>query len=213
MSTRPYQSRRREAQAEATRHVILDAAQELFLANGYNGTSIRSVAVAAGVSEPTIYKVFGDKPSLLVAVGDRVISIAFESSGRADVDIASSLRAETDPLERIRLAATWSRMTWEQGMLDFESMLLDAAGADARAAEVADHVWQRKYEENKHWFALVFPPESLPKGDDFDEIYDLFFALDSASFVRILVRDRGWTYDDYERWLIKILRRLFTQNN
>jgi hypothetical protein len=39
----------------------------------------------------------------------------------------------------------------------------------------------------------------------------VFFALDSAAFVRILIDDRGWSYDTYERWLAAILRRIFTR--
>lgn len=206
---RTYHAPRREAQAEATRRAILDAAHSLFLAKGYNATSIRSVAEAAEVSDQTIYNVFSDKPSLLVAVGLRVV--AGELSPRPARDFEAELRAATDPLERIHIAAAWSRMVWEQGMLRFESMLLDAAASDPRAAEVARSVWQQKYDDNKRLFAVVFPEDSRRPGDDFDDAYDVLFALDSAAFVRILIDDRGWTFDKYERWLATILRRLFTR--
>lgn len=38
----------------------------------------------------------------------------------------------------------------------------------------------------------------------------MFVALDSAAFVRILIHDRGWTFDDYERWLVTVLQKIFT---
>ena len=47
---------------------VLDAGQELFLANGYAGTSIDSVAARAAVSKMTIYRHFKDKETLFVAI-------------------------------------------------------------------------------------------------------------------------------------------------
>lgn len=206
---RSYRAPRREAQAEATRRAILDAAHGLFLKQGYNATSIRAVAEAAKVSDQTIYNVFGDKPSLLAAVGLRVVAGEVGPSPKRDFE--AELRAAPGVQERIEIAVAWSRMVWEQGMLRFEAMLLDAAAADARAAEVARTMWQQKYDENKRLFALVFPEDCRHPGDDFDDAYDVFFALDSAAFVRILIDDRGWTFDKYERWLATIVRRLFTR--
>jgi AcrR family transcriptional regulator len=208
---RPYRAPRRQAQAEATRRAILDAAHKRFLADGYERTSIRAIAADAKVSEQTVYNVFMDKPSLLVAVGLRVISGELEPALSEEGDFRTQLLAQPGQLERIKVAAAWSRMVWERGMLRFESMLLDAAATDPRAAEVATAIWQRKYDENKELFAIAFPEAYRNVEDEADEAYDVFFALDSAAFVRILVDDRGWSYDAYERWLATILRRLFTR--
>ena len=41
---------------------MLDAAHELFLANGYAATSVKAIAAAADVSDQTVYTTFGDKP-------------------------------------------------------------------------------------------------------------------------------------------------------
>ena len=41
---------------------------------------------------------------------------------------------------------------------------------------------------------------------------DLMMAIDSASVVRTLIHDRGWTYDQYERWLAELIQRLFLDN-
>jgi AcrR family transcriptional regulator len=207
---RPYRSPRRAAQAQDTRRAILDAAHELFLADGYAATSIRAVAQAAGVSDQTVYAHFGDKPSLLAGVGLRVVSGALAPNAEQAGDLASQLAAASDQQERIKIVAAFSRMVWEQGMLRFEAMQLDAAAGDPRAAQLAQELQQRKYDQNKQLFGLIFPPGSLPHGDDFDEAYDVLFALDSAAFIRILIDDRGWSWDTYQRWLVAILTRLFT---
>lgn len=208
-ASRTYRSPRREAQANATRDAILDAAHRLFLAKGYAATSIRAVAEAAEVSDQTVYNIFGDKPSLLVAVGMRVVAGQAGPSPRRDFE--AELRAAEGPRERIAIAAAWSRTLWEQGMLQFESMLLDAAATDPRAAEIARSTWQQKYDDNKRLFDVVFPEDSRRPGDDVDDLCDVLFALDSAAFARILIDDRGWTYDTYERWFATIVRRLFTR--
>lgn len=208
---RAYRSPRRQAQAEATRRAILDAAHGLFLADGYAATSIRAVARAAEVSEQTVYNAFGDKPSLLVAVGQRVLSGELAPELAEGGDFETQLRAAPDQQTRIEFAAKWSRMIWEKGMLGFESMLLDAAASDPRAAEIAATMWKKKYDENKPLFDIAFPKALRPAGDDPDEAYDVFFAIDSAAFVRILIEDRDWSWDSYEKWIARVLARLFTR--
>ena len=49
------------------RDVILDAAAELFLASGYDGTSLARVAESAGVSKATLFKQFPTKSQLFEA--------------------------------------------------------------------------------------------------------------------------------------------------
>ena len=64
---RRYTMRRRAASAAATRRRILDAAVELFLANGYDDVTLALVAKQAGVSLQTVLRKFGSKDALLVA--------------------------------------------------------------------------------------------------------------------------------------------------
>ena len=50
------------------RLTILSAGRELFLSNGYQGTSVDQIAASAEVSKQTVYKHFGDKQELLLAI-------------------------------------------------------------------------------------------------------------------------------------------------
>jgi len=52
---------------------ILDAATDLFLAQGYGGTSIEAVAQRVRISKRTFYHRFEDKPALFAAVVHRII--------------------------------------------------------------------------------------------------------------------------------------------
>lgn len=59
---------RREREREALRQVILDAARELFIEEGYESVSMRRIAEKIEYSPTTIYLYFEDKLSLLIAI-------------------------------------------------------------------------------------------------------------------------------------------------
>lgn len=56
------------ARRAQTRQSIVEAAEQLFLANGYNGTSMRQIARHAGVALGGIYNYFGSKEELFFAL-------------------------------------------------------------------------------------------------------------------------------------------------
>ncbi len=56
--------------AEARREAIVEAVQDVFAAKGFDGTTTRELARAAGVSEALLYKHFPSKESLYAAMLD-----------------------------------------------------------------------------------------------------------------------------------------------
>ena len=70
---RKYASTRRAGQAADTRDAVIAAARQQFIALGWQGTTIAGVARVAGVSNETIYAVFGNKQALLRAVLERAV--------------------------------------------------------------------------------------------------------------------------------------------
>ena len=87
------QTRKRAAHLgpERRRPEVLDAALELFLENGYQGTSMEAVARAAGVTKPVVYACFDSKDelfrSLLAREETRIlgeIQAAFEGIDLSD---------------------------------------------------------------------------------------------------------------------------------
>ena len=71
-TTRRYHSKVREEQAERTRRLIAKAASSRFLEAGWAGTSVRSVAKAAGVAEATVYSIYGTKAGLAMSLVDSI---------------------------------------------------------------------------------------------------------------------------------------------
>jgi len=204
-----YHSPRREEQARATQRAILDAAHELFLANGYAGTSIETIADRARVSRQTIYDAFGDKAALLLAVGARVVAREDEPLPLSEADAWAEVRREHDQIKRLEMVAHLAREAWENGMVEFESMVFDATASDPRLLELAQTAKTAKRRDTASMAAILFPDGVRRPDVELDDLVDLVVAIDSAAVVSTLVRDLGWTYDKYERWLVEILRRLF----
>jgi TetR/AcrR family transcriptional regulator, acrAB operon repressor len=73
MYIRKVMVRRSKEDALATRHALLDAAEEVFLRQGVAGTSLNDIAQAAGTTRGAIYWHFKDKADLFNAMMDRVV--------------------------------------------------------------------------------------------------------------------------------------------
>lgn len=56
---------RRARKALATRHRVLDAAEILFVRDGYAAATIAAIAEKADVAVQTVYAVFGNKRAIL----------------------------------------------------------------------------------------------------------------------------------------------------
>jgi TetR/AcrR family transcriptional regulator, mexJK operon transcriptional repressor len=57
------------------REEVLDIASETFLSKGYDGTSINVMAREAGISKESIYRYFGSKEDLFLAVVERELEV------------------------------------------------------------------------------------------------------------------------------------------
>lgn len=85
----------RGAASHGKREAVLDAAVELFLAGGFDGTSMDAVAARAGVAKTTVYAHFGDKVELFHAATER-------GGASLDLDLDKvMLAAADDPEERL----------------------------------------------------------------------------------------------------------------
>ncbi len=64
---------RRRGRSPLKRIAVLEAAQVLFLTEGYERTSVDAIAARAEVSKRTVYDHFGDKERIYASVLDRVV--------------------------------------------------------------------------------------------------------------------------------------------
>lgn len=126
-STAPRRGRRpgRDKRPPATRDALLVAARDAFLADGYDGATVRAIAAEAGVDAALISYFFGSKRGL------------FSAAMALEVDPATTLRSLLPgPHEELavrilrRLLAVWDDPSSGSPL----RVLLVAAGTEERAA-------------------------------------------------------------------------------
>jgi TetR/AcrR family transcriptional repressor of mexJK operon len=71
------------------RQEVLMVASECFLANGYDGTSINVMAREAGISKESIYRYFGSKEELFLAVVERELQVYRDAMQESIADYLS----------------------------------------------------------------------------------------------------------------------------
>jgi AcrR family transcriptional regulator len=69
--------------ADERREAILSAALEEFAANGLSGASTEAIAAEAGISQPYVFRLFGTKKQLFIAVVSRCFRETLELFQRA----------------------------------------------------------------------------------------------------------------------------------
>jgi AcrR family transcriptional regulator len=200
VNSRPYNSPRRRAQAEATRHAILDAAQRLFERNGYGATSMPAIAEEAGVALKTIYVYFDTKAGLVRALwdarlsGDEAAVSVFEREWyRAVVD-------EPAPERKLRLVARQARdVKGRSGAL--LEMIRIAAATDPEIAALWEGIEAKLVDVQRSIVEQLHASGALTRSLGPREATDILWTLNHPAVWQLLVRGRGWTGEQYEKWL------------
>ncbi len=191
---RSYNAPRRRAQAEATRDSILEAARRLFARQGYQATTLQAIARIAKVALPTVYAVFGSKAGILSAL--------VKSTG-GDEDIRTMARrafAAREPHRQLRLAAHVFRSIHERET-DIEDLLWQAGGGDPDLAAVWRQSHRQQLARQGELLSVLAEKQALKPGVGVEAASETLWALSSPEVYRLLVRERGWTPQRYERWL------------
>jgi AcrR family transcriptional regulator len=198
-SKRPYHSPRRREQAAATRRDILAAAQRLFERQGYAATTMEAIAAEAGVALKTVYLAFETKSGVLRALWNRSLR-----GERDDVPIAEhpwyreALEAP-DPVDQLRLNACNSRA----GKLRIAGVLgvvRSAAPLDPDIAALWDRI-QTEYRANQRVIVESLDAKNALRPElDVDRAADILWTINHPDVWQLLVGERGWRPDQYERW-------------
>ncbi len=98
--------RRSKQDASATREQLLDAAEQLFIQNGLERTSLQQIACAAGLTRGAVYWHFADKLALVEALLARVDAPLRQALAAAAQQIAGvAADRAADPLSALRRLA------------------------------------------------------------------------------------------------------------
>jgi AcrR family transcriptional regulator len=197
---RPYHSPRRQEQARLTRRAILDAALPLFIERGYAGTSLADIAQAAGVALKTVQAVFGTKPKLLSALWDVTVAGDDEAIPVAERAWFREMLTEPDARRQLELGARIAtRIKHRVGALT--EVTRRAAQTDPEIG-VLWQLFQDQYLENQTMMAESLAAKgALRDGLDVADAAEMLWTLNHPSVYYLLVYERGWSEERYERWL------------
>lgn len=195
---RAYSSKIREGHATLTRNRILDAAKRLFQANGLEFVTIENIANEAQVSSPTIYALFQSKRGILRAIMDEALpSEQFEV-------LVKAVNQEKCAKKRLLIAAKIARQ-----MYDAEKEQMDIfRGVSILSPELKEFEIereQRRYQRQEPTMRENAENQQLAKNLPLTKARDILWAFTGRDMYRMLVVERGWSSDEYEKWLGEIL--------
>jgi AcrR family transcriptional regulator len=200
VNRRRYDNSGRDARSQQTRRRVLDAARELMAAHGYASTTVAEIARRAEVHPDTVYQLVGRKPMLLRELVEQAISGTDHPVDAEERDYVSAIRAEPDPRAKLAIYAEAVTAIHER-LAPLLIALREAAGADAEAEAVWRDVSERRAANMRRLVTDLDQAGGLRRDVTIDDAADTVWLTNSAETYLMLVNERGWTSDRYERWL------------
>lgn len=200
VKSRRYDSPRRREQAAATRQAILAAAQQRFEQDGYAATSVAAIAREAGVATKTVYLAFETKAGILRALWNLLLR-----GDEDDVPVANrrwyaEVLEEPDPERKLRRNARNARIvkTRIAGML---RVIRGAADGDPDVAALWNRIETEFHANQQGVVESLRAAKALRRGLTAERGADILWTLNHPDVWHLLVEVRGWTPEQWERWL------------
>jgi AcrR family transcriptional regulator len=206
-AVRAYDNAARAAQSEATRQRIVAVAREHFSQVGYRAATVAAIARSAGVHVDTVYQLVGRKPQLLRELIEQAIPGTAAAVPAEARDYVVAIRAEPRARAKLALYAGAMRRINER-MAPLFLALRDASATEPEAREVWQEVSARRAANMRLLAEELQATGELRSELTVEETADVIWSTNSAEFYSLLVTERGWTPERYERWLADAWARL-----
>ena len=199
---RPYVSTIRREQAALTRRRILEAADELFAAEGYLRTTVNRIAERAGVAPDTVYAVFGSKGRVLTAILDMRLVQGADVTNELELPEAKAIRDESDQRNQIVLYVRFLIAALDRISRVYAIMRSAAAADDEMSSIYAEMQLYRARNLNKivGWIAKNGRLRMTKK-----RAAEVMWALASPDLASMLREEQGWSSEEYAEWLEDML--------
>jgi len=184
---------------------MLDAALRLFIAHGYDGTTIGSIAQEAGVAVQTIYFSFGNKQAILKELVDVRVAGDDEPIPTLQRQWVLDAVAAEDPDTQLRHQVAGAREIYER-----VGELLEVLRTAAVSHEDVAPLWERnkrqRLEVQEHLTRALVEKSPLPDGLTFGRAVDISYGLLGPEVYHLLVAERGWSPQQWADWVHSSLR-------
>lgn len=195
---RTYNSESRQAQSKKTRSRILASAKMLFESKGFDTVTIEEIARESQVSAPSIYALFQSKRGILLALMDEALPLEqFDA-------LVEQGKNEKCPRKRLQNTARLARQLYDAEKTQVNFL---------RGTSILDPVFKgleiererRRHQRQKESVEALANMQALTDTFSLDKIRDIIWAFTGRDLYRMLVVERGWSSDEYEKWLGDLL--------
>ncbi|CRX37559.1 TetR/AcrR family transcriptional regulator [Estrella lausannensis] len=197
---RAYDSTSRKAAAELTKGRIIDAAKSLFGKKGFEKVTIEEIAEVAGVSAPTVYSVYLSKKGVLLAVLDDALA-----AERYDELYWKSIHGDS-PEKRLMTNTRLARVLYDAEK-ERLSLLHGSSAIDPVFKDLEKEMEERRYRRQEEVVKALFEGGYLKDRLTLADARDILWVFTGRDIYRMLVVERGWTSDQYEKWIGESLIR------
>ena len=195
---RPYISPVRHEQAALTRRRILEAADELFAADGYARTTVKLIAERAHVASDTLYAVFGSKSRVLTALIDLRLTDSTEITSELELPEAIAIRDETDQREQIALYVRFAIHGLERVGRVY-AIMRSAAAVDIEMSSILVEMQSYRAQNAKTIAGWIAKNGRLRVKKE--RAGEIMWALTSHELAGMLREEQGWLTEEYSAWL------------
>jgi len=198
---RRYSTDLRSEQTAVARRLILAAAGRLFVEKGYLGTTLATVAAAAGVSVQTVYNVIGGKSAVLKAVYDVTLAGDDEPVAMSDRPAFRAMAQASSGREMLERYAGLGRQLSERVLPLVTTLLAQAATGDPDLRAFADTIEGERAAGTAAVAQAVSERFGLRDGLGITDAADILWVLTAPDLTDRLVNRRGWSWDKTEQWI------------
>jgi AcrR family transcriptional regulator len=202
---RRYNATGRRQAAVRTRAAILDAARELFSERGYAATPMAAIADRAGVALDTVYASAGRKPELARMLIETAISGTDQAIPAEQRDYVQAIQAAPDAAGKIAIYAA-AITAIAPRLAPVLAIIQQAAQAEPELARLWHEIAERRAANMRRFVADLAAVHPLRL--DLDQAADIVWATNATEMYQLLVGQRGWSPQRYERFLADTWHRL-----
>ena len=207
---RTYNSAGRLRSAEQRRDSILYVARELFRSDGYWQTTVEEIARRANVAVPTVYSAYGSKQGILKALFNNAVdwyrkSVAYSTPP----ELRKPTRVAQEQLrQEVFRACHYLAHTAELAFFiravasSDKDLLIWWKLAEKRRREPLRELIEKWQSEGKTRYYF---------GDE--QLLDVFAAMTSVEFYRLLVIEGNWRPQVFEIWLSETLEKILLRDD
>jgi AcrR family transcriptional regulator len=195
---RKYNSLNRRKRSEHAREVIAEAAKKLFASRGFESVTIEEIAGKAGKPLPTVYALFKSKKGILKEVIERALF------GQGYEALVQQTREITHPVERLRAVAKIARNVYDSEHAEL-NLFRGAAVLGPEFADLERDREQRRFERQEANIKRLAASKALRPGISPAMARDILWALTGWEPYRLLVVEKKWSSERYQKWLGDLL--------